>query len=68
LDDASAGSDPVPLDHDNPDDLRQARVSALARLQLACSPLQRASLEQKVAALDERLASQAESSTPRNAP
>ena len=51
-----AGLSPVPIDHENHDDLMQARATALARLQVACSRLERASLEQRVATLDARLA------------
>jgi hypothetical protein len=56
LDDVPAGLSPVPVDHENHDDLMQARATALAKLQVACSRLERASLEQRVATLDARLA------------
>ena len=36
--------------------LLQARTSALATLQTACAPAQRAALEQRIAELDARLA------------
>jgi len=47
---------------DERDLLRQTRLRALTRLQTACAPLERATLEQTIADLDRRLADLAQGS------